>query len=93
MAGVFDTVAEEVRKRAVQGDETEEMLMRKLDRRGRIVMGLFAKQYEITSNDVAHILGLPVRQARELIRGWVEQGWLEISKSAPKSRCYCLAAE
>jgi Fic family protein len=93
MAGIFASVAQEVRSHAVQGNEIDELLLRKLDRRGRIVLGLFTKQEEITSNDVARVLGLSVRQARELIHGWVEVGWLETSQTAPKVRRYRLAAE
>jgi Fic family protein len=93
MAGVFDSVAQEVRSHISQEIEIDDLLLRKLDRRGRIVLGLFAKQEQITSNDVSQVLGLSPRQARELIQGWVEAGWLETSKTAPKVRRYRLAAE
>lgn len=93
MTGVFNAVAQEVSNRAAQGDETDETLLRKLDRRGRIVLGLFSKQNEIKSNDVARVLGLSTRQSRDLLNGWVGQGWLEISNEARKTRAYRLSAE
>ena len=91
MAAVFETVASEVRKRAVQGDETSEAFLRKLDRRARIVLGLFSRQEEISANDVSRVLGLSERQVRNLLNEWVSAGWLEVSDSSRKSRSYRLA--
>ena len=42
------------------------------------MLGLFSRQEEITSNDVARVLGLPARQAREVLNEWLEAGWLEV---------------
>ena len=74
-------------------DEKTERLLRKLDRRARIVLGLFSRQEEITSNDVARVLGLSARQAREVLNEWLEAGWLVISSTARKTRRYRLSAE
>jgi Fic family protein len=93
MAAVFETVAKEVQTRALPTDRRSETLLRKLDRRGRIVLGLFSKQEEINANDVARVLGLSDRQARQVINEWIEAGWLEISDAARKSRKYRLSAE
>jgi len=93
MTVVFESVAQDVRERAVGGNEKEEVLLQKLDRRSRMVLGLFSRQDQITSNDVARVLGLSVRQVRDLLREWVEQGWLEISEKARKTRRYRLSAE
>jgi hypothetical protein len=38
MATVFESVAREVRERAIRGDEQDESLLRRLDRRGRMVL-------------------------------------------------------
>jgi Fic family protein len=93
MATVFETVVSEIRSQAHRMDQPGEDLLRKIDRRGRIVIGLFAHQSEITSQDVARVLGLSVRQARELLTEWVNQGWLEASTIARKTRRYRLSAE
>ncbi len=66
--------------------------LRKLDRRARIVAGLFSKSEYITASDVAAILGLSPRMARELLREWINDGWLSISDSSKKGRQYSLTA-
>ena len=93
MSSVFESVANEVRSRAQKPDEHSDQALRKLDRRARIVLGLFSKQETITSNDVAHSLGLSPRQARELLNEWMKAGWLEVRDPARKSRRYHLSAE
>jgi Fic family protein len=93
MASVFASVASEVRSRAVEANPKAEILLRRLDRRGRMVLGLFERQEEITANDVARILGLSPRQVRDLLAGWVEAGWLVVGDPARKSRRYRLSAE
>jgi len=93
MAFVFETVASEVRSRSLKPDEKSDQALQKLDRRARIALGLFSRQETITANDVAHILGLSVRQTRDLLVEWVESGWLEVSDTARKSRRYHLSAE
>ena len=93
MADVFEAVAEEVRSSIVSGNAENEALMRRLDRRGRMVLGLFERQEEITANDVANLLGLSTRQVRDLLTGWVMNGWLVMSDAARRSRSYRLSAE
>jgi Fic family protein len=93
MTGVFEAVAQEIKKQAVSGDESDEALLRQLDRRGRMVLGLFSRQNEISTQDAARVLGLSARQARDLLNLWVDQGWLEISSAARKTRRYRLSAE
>lgn len=91
MSVVFERVAEEV-ERQVQGeviDETIELL-RPLDHRARRVLGLFAAQEFIQSSDVANLLGISTRQARELLSKWVEQDWLEIADPSRRGRKYQL---
>jgi predicted ArsR family transcriptional regulator len=93
MVVVFETIAGEVRSSAIPGNEEVDVLLRHLDRRARIVLGLFERQEEITTNDAARVLGLSPRQVRDLLNGWAEDGWLEISDAARKSRRYRLWAE
>jgi Fic family protein len=93
MAAVFEAVARDVVEKAVQSDGKTEALLRKLDRRARIVLGLFSRQDQITANDVARVLNLSARQARDLLTDWVANGWLEMSSTSRKSRAYHLSAE
>jgi hypothetical protein len=53
MASVFEAVARDVVKRAMQTDGRTNALLRKLDRRASIVLSLFSRQDQITANDVA----------------------------------------
>jgi predicted ArsR family transcriptional regulator len=82
-----------VRKKAVQRDEASEALLRKLDRRARMVLGLFARQDSINANDVANVLGLSQRQVRDLLAEWVNAGWLVVNDASRKSRAYSLSAD
>jgi len=93
MASVFEAVAQEVRDKSSQGERSVNPLLLRLDRRGRMVLGLFDRQAEITANDVANVLDLSPRQARDLLSKWVNDGWLEMSEPARKSRRYRLSAE
>lgn len=67
MASVFERAAGEVIRQAATNQPAEQTFLRKLDRRGRIVYGLFERQDEISARDVAQVLGLLPRQARELL--------------------------
>jgi len=93
VAAVFETVAGEVHASAISGGDETEALLRHLDRRGRMVLGLFGRQEEITANEAARVLGLSPRQVRDLLNAWVGEGWLEISEAARKTRRYRLSAE
>jgi Fic family protein len=92
MAVVFETVARDVVKRAVRSDGRTDALLRNLDRRARIVLGLFSRQDQITANDVARVLNLSARQSRDLLNDWVSAGWLEMTSASRKSRAYHLSA-
>ena len=94
MSVVFERVSEEVERhsKGEAGDENLELL-RPLDHRARRVLVLFAKQDFIKSSDVAHLLGISTRQARELLSQWAKQGWLEIADPSRRGRKYNLANE
>lgn len=93
MAITFRRVAEEVRERAGQSAAPEPAALRRLDRRARLVLGIFTRQETITAADVARTLGLSPRAARDLLAAWVAAGWLEVADPARKSRRYRLSAE
>lgn len=94
MSVVFERVADEVERQA-QGEPNDEAmeLLRPLDHRARRVLGLFAAQEFIQSSDVANLLGISTRQARELLSEWVEQDWLETADPSRRGRKYRLAAK
>jgi Fic family protein len=66
--------------------------LRRLDHRARAVIALFVAQESITSTDVAATLGLSQRMARNLLRDWVEQGWLIVAQPSNRKRAYTLSA-
>ncbi len=65
--------------------------LRRLDPRQRVVLSLFARTELITSADVARTLGLSQRMARNLLKNWVEEGWLEIADPSRRGRTYTLS--
>ena len=92
MTIVFKRVAEEVESRAKgRMDDSKVDLLRPLDHRARRVLGLFSKQDFIQSSDVVNLLGISTRQARDLLTGWVDQGWLEITDPSRRGRNYGLS--
>jgi MarR-like DNA-binding transcriptional regulator SgrR of sgrS sRNA len=46
---------------------------------------------DVKSSDVANLLGISTRQARELLSKWSGQGWLEIADPSRRGRKYSLA--
>ena len=93
MAQVFQRVAAEVRAYVVRPSVPEPPELRRLDRRARIVLELFSHTETVTSAEIARALGVSPRAARDLVAGWVSEGWLEVADPARKSRRYRLSAE
>ncbi len=91
MAVVFERVANEVEGHSSRDDDVRIDLFRPLDYRARRVLGLFAQREIIVSSDVANLLGISTRQARDLLTTWVGQGWLEITDPSRRGRKYQLA--
>ena len=92
LAHVFESVRHQALEYAGTTPAPEPDEVRRLDRRARTVLGLFAGQQEITSADVARTLGLSDRMARVLVARWVADGWLTVADPSRKSRKYALAA-
>ncbi|MEK6256050.1 MAG: Fic family protein [Chloroflexota bacterium] len=92
---VFEQVADEVKKSSPEQNINKQKinLLKPLDYRARRVIGLFTYQDTIRSSDVANLLGLSTRQARELLSGWVVQGWIEIMDHSRRGRKYSLSDE
>lgn len=67
--------------------------LRRLDHRSRLVLGLFSRQQEITTSQIAEALGLSARMARVLCQGWLKDGWLEMTDPSRRKRAYRLSAE
>jgi len=93
VARVFTLAEEEALIIARQGMPAEPEVLRRLDRRARTIFALFTRQDTITATDVAAILGLSDRSARDLLAAWVAEGWLEMTSTARRNRAYRLSAE
>jgi len=92
LADVFTAAKEEAQRLGGEDEQIEPEALRRLDPRGRAVLSLFARTERITSADVARTLGLSQRMARNLLRDWVEDGWLEIADPSRRGRAYGLSA-
>jgi len=95
MAAVFVRVSEQVVNARLHKEDNQALteLLRPLDHRARRVLGLLSSQDEIQSSHVANLLGISVRQARNLINEWVGDGWLEVSNPSKRGRKYRLNEE
>lgn len=92
MAGIFESVSSRIQNEAGRADPPQgSALLRKLDHRARRVLSLFADREFIRSGQVARLLGLSERQARDLLAAWAGQGWLEVADASRKGRKYRLA--
>jgi DNA-binding transcriptional regulator LsrR (DeoR family) len=58
-----------------------------------VELGLFAGKRTIRVLDVAKELGLSERKARNLLTGWVEDGWLKIRNTFRRARADSLSAK
>ena len=64
---------------------------RRLDPRQRRVLSLFRDHAEVSTLQIALVLGLTVRTTGPLCRRWVAEGFLELANPARKSRLYRLS--
>lgn len=92
MADVFAWVSKDVMERSKE-KPLEAPLIRNLDRRARIVLGLFTESSTVATRQVASALGLSDRQCRDLLARWVENGWIVIADTSNRARRYGLSAE
>jgi Fic family protein len=92
LAVVFRTAQQEALQAAGEGFLAEPELLRRLDPRARAVLGLFARQDRVSARDIAAALGLSERMARELLRDWVQEGFLEVVDASRRSRADTLSA-
>lgn len=92
LAEVFKNAQKETLVYIKHGVKAEPAALRKLDIRARNVLGLFLKKEAITTSDIAALLGLSQRMARNLAEKWMKQGVLTVKEKSKKSRAYGLSA-
>jgi Fic family protein len=93
MAAVFERVAQEVSELSGGGLAADtQALLRNLGPRARRILALFVDRDRVHSKDVAGLLGISQRQARNLLSDWVDHGLLEVADPSKKARSYSLAS-
>jgi Fic family protein len=92
LTDVFRNAKAELSEARESATKLEPDLIKQLDHRARVVLGLFAHSNTITAAQVAKTLGLSDRMARNLLQEWVGQGWLVVADSSRRSRTYALSA-
>ncbi|CAG0937394.1 hypothetical protein TFLX_06323 [Thermoflexales bacterium] len=92
LSEVFMSARGEALQLSTEGVSIEPEELRRLDHRARVVLSLFDRANQITTAQVAEALGLSPRMARVLLRGWVDDGWLEIADASNRNRAYGLSA-
>jgi hypothetical protein len=92
LAEVFEAVRLKAQKCGAKSPRAEPEALRRLDHRARVVLGLLAQKETITGPEVAEELGLSECMARNLLKNWVEDGWVEITNPSRSARAYSLKA-
>jgi Fic family protein len=92
LAKVFNQARDEALKLASKSTFQEPEQLRRLDRRARMVLSLFAQKDRITAQDVAAVLGLSTRMVRMLLNKWADEGWLVVADASNRGRSYLLSA-
>lgn len=89
------TVFQETRKEALRlskkGFRAEPEQLRKLDRRAKTVLDLFATQKRVTTPEIARKLGLSDRMVRLILKQWLKEGWLKMADASKRGRAYVLS--
>ncbi len=93
LARVFTETKDEAVRAASADLPSEPEELRRLDHRARVALGLFARADRVTTAQVARALGLSERMARDLLKTWVEDGWLVVVNPSRRARAFSLSPE
>jgi Fic family protein len=91
MAYSFEKVRDQALAEAGRGGKDQSRVLRNLDARQRKALALFEQSKEITAREIGALFGYKPRSAALLCQRWVEEGFLEITDPARKSRKYRLS--
>ena len=93
LAEAFSAVKGEAVRLAAKHPAAEPLLVRRLDRRARVVLGLFARTETLATSEIAAALGISDRMTRNLVKEWIAAGFLFSIGAAKKTRRYGLTEE
>ena len=91
MAVSFQKVEAQTRAEASRGGKEMTYALRSLDARQRRALILFEQSQEIMAKEVAALFGLKSRAVASLCQGWVQDGFLVVSRPSKRTRSYRLA--
>ena len=91
MAHSFERVHDQAMAEADRGGKDQSKVLRNLDARQRKALTLFEESKEITAKEIGELFGYKPRSAALLCQRWVEEGFLEVTDPARKSRKYRLS--
>lgn len=89
----FSKVKEKALKSQSRGEIDSSKKLRELDITQRKILNLFYEFKKISSNQIAEILQISPRSARNLATKWVREGFFEVTDPAKKTRRYKLKSE
>lgn len=90
MANAFAAIRAQAAKAAERGSNDLTPILSQLDRRQRILLGLFKKQGTATAAEMAQCIGMGRDSILPLCRMWVTSGFLEVADASRKNRSYRL---
>lgn len=93
MAQAFEKVKDQAQLASSSKEHDKTSILKKLNKRQKIVLELFQESEEITASDVGSILKLKPRTARNICSSWVESGFLMVTDSSKKARKYKLSSD
>ena len=86
----FENVRDQAQSESAKGSKDQTKLLRNLDARQRKALALFRRSREITAKEIGALFGFQPRTAALVCQRWVENGFLQVTNSAKKSRRYRL---
>jgi len=88
LAGVFEAAGKEM---LTEEATIDPVLLRKLDHRQRIVVDMLAVKDSLSVRELSVNLGLSDRMVRNLVKKWIEEGFLRVINPSNKNRKYGLS--
>jgi Fic family protein len=86
VADSFENVRRLAQEGAGSGARDHSNVLRKLDPRQRRALELFRHSTIITSRDLETLFGISQRASRNLLKAWVDQGFVVVADPAKKTR-------
>jgi Fic family protein len=93
VADSFENVRRRAQEAAGSGAHDHSNVLRRLDPRQRRALELFRQSTVITSHDLETLFGISQRASRNLLKAWVDDGFVVVADPAKKTRKYGLHSD